>query len=158
MCLSVYFQINGEWGTEIVEYFAFLFSIKNETMIKPSSPDSGPCRTDPSAGDYWHSQWRHGASFPGLLRESEAAGRGERGPGCRSGSSGDNRHCAASTSAPFSGNFFFKNPASVKQAEESREFPLRAGRSYRRAPGRFYLYKPGMLASWRATGDAASRC
>lgn len=33
VCLSVYFQINGEWGTEIVEYFAFLFSIKNETMM-----------------------------------------------------------------------------------------------------------------------------
>lgn len=42
---------------------------------------------------------------------------------------------------------FFKNSASIKQAEESREFPLRAGRSYRRAPGTFYLYKPGMLAS-----------
>lgn len=34
MCVLVFiFKLMGSGGTEIVEYFAFLFSIKNETMM-----------------------------------------------------------------------------------------------------------------------------
>lgn len=50
-------------------------------IVKAEFEHSAPCRNS-STGQYINPLWRHGARFPVLLLEWEAAGRVECGPGC----------------------------------------------------------------------------
>lgn len=122
--------------------------------------NSAPCWGSHPAQAYLSSSWRHGASFPGLLRESEAAGRGECGPGCRSrhpsfGGTPGRHGCVWDVRFLFWDFLFLKTQFPSKRAAESQEFTHQRGRlhtgSRLHAPGRIYRSNTGMLASWRAT-------
>lgn len=111
----------------------------------PPGPGQRPLQKVPLHRDCLPSAWRHGAGFPGLLRESEAAGRGECGPGCRSGrrSCGDARRGCVQDERCFF--FFFCFSGIIK-----RSLP----RNESLSPGSFHTDEVGrtggaeVLASW----------
>ncbi len=132
-------------------------------------PPSARTRTAPPAGSpsqpgtILSGSWRHGASFPGLLRESEAAGRGERGPGCRSGhgSSGDTRRGCVRDVRVLSGIFFFFKKTQFPRKKSrslgsSRTNEVGSTGSRLHAPGSIYRSETAMLASWRATAHSSA--